>query len=311
MKPKKILTIFVLICTICLSGCGTVSVKSDKISIVCTNFPIYDWVAALIGGCTDRYEVTLLAKGGDIHSYQPTAQDIALIQTCDLFIYVGGVSDLWAEEVVTANNVNSLKLTEAVKADLLCGDEKHNHHNHSGEDFDEHIWLSLKLAGKLVDAICQKITELDIENSGVYTVNNESYKQQLTALDSKYRQSVEKSKDKTIVFADRFPFLYMTEDYGIKCIAAFPGCSADSDAGFQVIAELSGAVDQYGKETILVLENSKLSVAETVIKNTKRKDIKTAVMNSCQSIGQQEVQSGASYLKIMEANLESLKAALQ
>ncbi len=311
MKKIRILTVLVLLFAICISGCGAAPSQKDKLSIVCTNFPAYDWVNQIIGGNAEKYEVTLLGGGGDIHSYQPVAKDIALIQTCDLFIYVGGVSDIWAEKTVKENNINSLKLTEVLKNDLLCADEGHNHNHHEGEEFDEHIWLSLKLADKSVDAICQKLAALDKDNAAVFEANRAGYTQQLTELDGKYRKAVEESEDKTIVFADRFPFLYMVRDYGIKYFAAFPGCSADSDAGFEVVAILAKAVDENQKETVLVLENSGLSVADTVINSTKSKSAKTVVMNSCQSVGWQDIQNGASYLKIMETNLESLKTALQ
>lgn len=298
------------------SGCGAEKEKNEKISIVCTNFSVYDWINEIIGkesDCSEQYDVTLLARGGDIHSYQPTAQDIAGIYNSDLLVYVGGSSDVWTEEVATKNGISSLRLFDIVEEELLCtahGQEE-NEHNHTESDCDEHIWLSLKLAQSSVLAICDRLCDIDGEHSNQFKKNAVEYTMLLENLDGRYRKAVEASDDKTIIFPDRFPFSYMMKDYGIKCFAAFPGCSADTDAGFGEIAELAQAVDKYGKDTVLVLEKSAMTVADTVIESTEKKTAKTAVMNSCQSVTASESERGTSYLKIMEENLEALKMALQ
>ena len=309
MKKPRILIALVLMIGVLVSGCGMQNSQPKKTSVVCTSFAVFDWVTSIIKGFENKYEVTLLAGGGDIHSYQPTAQDIAKISKSDLFIYVGGVSDIWAEGL---QNKNSLKLAEVLEDDLLCVEEEQHNHSHKHGDFDEHIWLSLRLAQRSVDGIFGKLAEFaQGDELKAYMRNRDEYKERLEALDLEYAETVEKSKDKTVVFADRFPFLYMMKDYGITYFAAFPGCSADSDAGFGVIADLAAAVDANKKETVLVLEDSKLSVAETVTGCTRSKDAKIAVMDSCQSITREEIQKGVSYIEIMKANLESLKMALQ
>ncbi len=315
---KKILCFALAILTFAtvLSGCGAVKKENKKISIVCTNFSVFDWINEIIGkesDCSEEYDITLLAKNGDIHSYQPTAQDIAKIINCNLLVYVGGSSDIWTEEIAEKNNINALKLFDVLDKNLLCSTNDHGEgeHTHTEEDCDEHIWLSLKMAQNSVLAICDKLCDIDEKNSDEYKKNTVGYTMLLDNLDEQYKQAVESSADKTIVFPDRFPFAYMAEDYGIRCFSAFPGCSADTDASFGVIADLAEAVDKYDKNTVLVLENSALSVAETVIESTEQKKAKTAIMNSCQSISEAEFERGISYLKIMEENLESLKMALQ
>lgn len=298
------------------AGCGSLDNDNGKIKIVCTTFSAYDWVTEIIqGSYYENFEVTLLGGNGDLHSYQPTAQDIALIQKCDLFIYVGGVSDGWTKDVLKNSNVKTLRLFDVLEGSLLCGDHGHGEHNHKIEEYDEHIWLSLRMASVSVDAIFEKVIELvDENNSGElveYSKNKEYYKWRLEELDKEYRRVVEQSENKTIVFADRFPFLYLTEEYGIDAVAAFPGCSADSNATFEVVAHLAETVDRLDKKTVLVLEKSKQSVANTVIQSTKSKNAKIEVMNSCQTIGQAEVSQGVDYLDIMEKNLDALKQALE
>ena len=286
-------------------GVGKEGIKTnDKISIVCTIFPVFDWVTEIIGDESDDFDVTLLSKGGDLHSYQPSAKDIAMIQTCDLFIYVGGISDKWADKIIEERKINSLKLFDVVENNLLS---EHNDHEH--DEMDEHIWLSLRLAKKMVQEISDYICRLD-DDSEDYRENTKNYCSRLDELDRRYADAVASSTDKTVIFADRFPFLYLAEDYGIEVIAAFPGCSTDSDVSFDVITELSGKVDELGKETILVLENSNQTVSGTVIKCTKNQTAKTAVMNSCQSVGDREIKRGADYLEIMTKNLDALALAL-
>ncbi len=309
---KKV--VLILLCFVLIFGiCGCESTKSDKLSVVCTNYAVYDWVCEVVGKDASDIEVHLLANGADIHSYQPTAQDIALLHSCDLAVYVGGSSDGWIEKISEENGISTLKLSDVVGDKLLCGHQEHSgsEHKHSSEDFDEHIWLSLKLSQDMVYGICDRICDISEDNADRFKKNAVNYVLMLDNLDRQYEEAVEASADRTVVFPDRFPFLYMTEDYGIKCFSAFPGCSADSDASLGMIAELSKAVDEYQKKTLLVLEKSTLSVAEAVVESTKEKSAKTAVMNSCQSVTSNEMEQGISYIKIMEENLESLKMALQ
>ncbi len=312
MKRRIIIGI-VLIAATLLSACGTGKAQyeeSEKISIVCTTFPVFDWVTEIIGSENEDFEVALLSKSGDLHSYQPSAWDIAKIHNCDLFIYNGGTSDKWTEDVMEDKKVNALRLFDVVKEELICERGEHHHHEHEA-DYDEHIWLSLRLAKMSVEAIADAVCELVPENAESFEREKTAYIQKLDELDEQYREVAELSSDKTVIFADRFPFLYLTEDYGVNTVAAFPGCSADTDASFEVVAKLVEKIDELHKETILILENSNQSVADTVIQNTEKKTAKIAIMNSCQSIGEYEIRQGASYLEIMTKNLDAFSEALK
>ena len=302
--------------------------NDDKIDIVCTSFPIYDWVNETIGENADLFNVSLLAQNGDIHNFQPAAADMVKIHTSDLLVCIGGISEQWIDDVVKYRGIRTLRLFDTVPENKkLSATEGHNHdanhEGHSDNEYDEHIWLSLRLAQKMVDAICQEISVLDKQGEAVYQSNAEEYIKKLKALDTEYKKTVDESEDKTIIFADRFPFLYLTKDYEVESIAAFPGCSTDTDASFETVVSLSEKVKELDKKTVLVLENSDRTIANAVIGASGNQNIQIAVMNSCQSLAPGSVKDaeakklqgkdladGADYIAIMEENLKAFKEAL-
>ena len=313
--------------------------------IVTTLFPEYDWTKNLLGSNPAGAElIMLLDNGADLHSFQPTAEDIMTISTCDMFIYVGGESDEWVEDalqeatnkdMVVINLLDSLgdsvKEEEEVEGmehdhdhehedadedhDHEDADEDHEHedadedHEHETE-YDEHVWLSLKNASTLCDVIAEGLKKADPANASVYDENLKAYKAKLSALDEEYEKAVNEGSIKTILFADRFPFRYMVDDYGLSYYAAFSGCSAESEASFETIAFLAEKTDELGLNTILTIEGSNKKVAETVAKSTKSKDKQILAMDSMQSKTKAEVEAGTTYLTVMKSNLEVLKQAV-
>ena len=326
MKNKFFAAAACVLTACMLAACGTPSggaaeENSDKISIVCTIFPLYDWVRSVVGEDNAEVDIKLLATGGDLHSFQPSAKDIAEIATSDMFLYVGGSSDKWADDTVKNSGVKGCAVRlfdiladELEEEEIKDGMQAESHIEedlHGDEkEYDEHLWLSLRRAMTAVGAIADDICTLDGGNAEKYKSNAEKYMSELDSLDREYAAAVESSPDKTVIFADRFPFRYLTDDYGIEYYAAFPGCSADTEASFETVIYLANTANRLKKDTLLVLENSKQSIADTVIANTKRSDIKTAVMNSCQSVTKEDIQNGMSYISVMRQNLEPLKAAL-
>ncbi len=329
---KRIISIFLAaIFCLALIGCTAQpqnSANDDKIDIVCTSFPIYDWVNEIIGENAHLFNVSLLARNGDIHNFQPAAADMVKIHTADLLVCIGGVSEQWIDDVVKYRGIRTLRLFDAVsESKKLSATDGHNHdvnhEGHSDNEYDEHIWLSLRLAQRMVSEICQEISVLDKQGKVVYQNNAEEYIKKLKALDTEYKKTVDESEDKTIIFADRFPFLYLTEDYGVESIAAFPGCSTDTDASFEMVTSLAEKVKELDKKTVLVLENSDRTIANAVIGASGNQNIQIAVMNSCQSLAPGSVKDaeakklqgkdladGADYIAIMEENLKAFKEAL-
>ena len=376
-----------------LVACNETSDKKPeqtKLSIVTTIYPEYAWVKEILGQRADSVELTLLIKNGvDLHSYKPTAQDIAKIASANMVIYVGGESDEWIKDALEAtpkkgrSEINLMKaLGDRVKAEEIvegmqgfetkdvvrqkvtepaevhqpeqetredakedhehaeahdAGEhehhtkhaEEHDHehhehadpstssgikeHHHHDEDVenDEHVWLSLKNAEILVQKITVELAKLDLAHASAYKDNAADYIARITALDGDYRKAIESAHRKTILFGDRFPFRYLVDDYGIKYYAAFVGCSAESEASFETIAFLANKMDSDSLPAILTIEKGNKKIANAVLAASKNsKDAQILTINSMQSVTEQQIAEGESYLSIMQTNLEILKKAL-
>lgn len=329
---KKIIKLLSLV-TICIAisinsiSCNKNSDNAKK-SIVCTTFPEYDWVMNILGEKSSDFDVTLLQNNGtDLHSYQPSIKDIAKISKADLFVYVGGESDEWVEKVLSnAKNKNQIavnmleslgdkvkeeEIVEGMQAEEEHHDGEHHHDEEEEIEYDEHVWLSLKNAIELTKVLSSNIQKLDSANSTIYKANCEKYTKKLSELDGEFEAVVKASSKNTVLFGDRFPFRYLTDDYNLKYFAAFVGCSAESEASFDTIVFLSKKVDELGLNTVLTIEKGDKKIAKTIVSNTKNKNQKVLEMDSLQSITEKEIKSGRNYLSSMKKNLEVLKTALK
>ena len=281
---KKILCVIFLL----ISFAG-VSHADNGLNITASIFPIYDWVREISKGSDVKVSL-LLDKGIDLHSYNPTVNDIIEIARSDVFIYVGGESDEWAHDAlknVTNDKQIAINLIEILGSNVKLEEELEGmqlDHDDEEAEADEHIWLSLRNAEIICRYICEKLTELD----------------------SEYQEVINSSARKILLFGDRFPFRYLADDYGLKCYAAFSGCSAESEASFETVKFLAEKVDELNLPCVITIEGTRHKIAQTVINSTKAKDQKIFVLNSMQSATHDE----ASYLSIMRANLEVLKSAL-
>lgn len=318
----SLLICFVMLLTL-VSCTGAGNTETGKKSIVCTTFPQYDWTVNILGDKADEWEVSILLDSGtDLHNFQPSAEDIITVNSCDLFIYVGGESDGWVEDVFKTNTADTelIDLMQTLDGRLLEAGHSHGHEDEHDEDFehnelcdhehDEHIWLSLENAEELCEAIAYRLGVIDPDNAQVYERNCESYTEKLEALEEKYQNTVDTAKHRTLVFADRYPFAYLCEDLGLTAHAAFSGCSAETEASFEKIVELAGEVDNEGLSAVVVIDSSDRKLADTVISNTQTKDQTIVELDSMQSVTRKDIDGGASYLAIMEKNLEALKTAL-
>lgn len=320
---KKIIAIL-MACLFVLSFTTAFAESEKTLSIVCTTFPQYDWVRQILGDRVNDVDLTLLLDNGiDLHNYQPTAGDIIRIARCDLFIYTGGESDGWVDDVLAmAQNprmkiVNLLASVEAKEEETVEGmqEEDHDHdehdeHAHDEIEYDEHVWLSLRNAETLIETIANTLCELDAANAPAYQENAANYIAQLSELDNQYKDVVANGQRTTILFADRFPFRYLADDYGLTYYAAFAGCSAETEASFETIAFLAQKVDELQLPAVLTIEGANHAIAETVVASTQAKNQVILTMNSIQSVTAKDAQNGESYLGIMADNLNVLKEAL-
>ena len=283
--------------------------SGNKLKIVATIFPEYDWTREILGDRLKDVDLTLLLDNGtDLHSFQPAVKDIMKVSSCDMLIYVGGESDQWIEDALKSaknKNMKTVNLMEELK-DSIKEEE-----TVEGMQEKHHVWTSLRNASSAAEAIADTLKELDPENSDIYEENLRSYQSDLDSLDREYQETVEQSTHKTLLFADRFPFLYLADDYGIPYYAAFSGCSAESEASFKTITFLAGKVDKLGLKDIFTIEKSDDRIAQTVIENTRDKDQKVKVLNSMQSVTSEEIADGITYLSVMKDNLKVLKEAME
>jgi len=368
MKKNMLSGIISLVIAVsALTGCAQNSVpeisnssqpggaSTGKVSVVCTSFPQYDWVCQLTKGLDDEFEITYLQNtGADLHSYQPSAVDIATIGSSDLFIYIGGESDSWVEGALK-NAVNpdliSISMLDAlgsrVKEEELKEGMQEDDHDHDSEDhdhsdkahdqdsqdhdhddtahvqdsedhhhekgeveYDEHVWLSLRNAEALTEMIADRLETLAPESAATVKANCDNYVAELKELDHEYETAIEAAPVKTIIFGDRFPFRYLVDDYNLDYYAAFVGCSAETEASFETISFLTNKVDELQVPAILTIENGDQKVAKTILNNTKSKNQQILVMDSIQSVSQEAINGGKTYLGAMEENLKTLKIAL-
>ena len=297
----------------------TADPNGKKLSIVTTTFPEYDWVKQIAGANIDNIELTMLLDNGvDMHSFQPTAQDIVKISSCDIFIHVGGESDEWVEDALAEavnQDIQVVNLMEllgglAVEEEIVEGMQTEEGEEDGGEaevEYDEHVWLSLRNAQIFVTGIADAMSKADPDNMERYQTNADTYNKALSELDSKYQEAVTNATRDTILFGDRFPFRYLLDDYNIKYYAAFAGCSAETEASFETIVFLSGKMDELGLKYVVVIDGSDQSIAQTIIDNTSAKNQEILVFDSMQST---KTSDGVTYVSIMSDNLEVFTKAL-
>ena len=308
-----------LLAPLCISCNGN---NSGKMKIIATIFPEYDWVMNVLGDKKDNFDVSMLLDSGvDLHSYEPTIKDTVAIGNCDLFVYVGGESDGWVDDVLkqaTNKNMSVINLMDilgdkAKEEELIEGmegEEEEEEGEEEGPEYDEHVWLSLSNAQLFIQNISDSLSNLDKDNASYYKSNANTYINNLKALDAEYKDAVSKANKDTLLFADRFPFRYLVDDYSLKYYAAFIGCSAETEASFETIAFLANKVDELGLNYILKIESSDGAIANTVKNATKKKDQTILTMDSIQSATTKEYANGRNYLSMMQSNLGVLKQAL-
>ena len=333
-KLKGLLIVAAAAFFMCACGNNTqeeLSKTTDKLNIVCASFPEYDWTRKIIGQDNDKFQLILIADNGmDIHNYQPSVEDMALIDDCDLLIYNGGISEQWIEDILADSEkkpkvISMMECLEAdvVEEEIIEGMEQEGNHEHDSEEaehdhdsdneeteYDEHVWLSLKNAKKIVQEIGNALKTLDSQQSDIYQVNMDTYLEQLEALDTSYEEAVKEAKNNTLLFGDRFPFRYLTKDYGINYYAAFPGCSAETEASFETIVFLAQKVEENHLPCILTIDGSDKSIAQSILGNVKG-EAAIKELNSLQAVSEKQIEEGMTYLSVMKSNLEVIKEALQ
>lgn len=277
--------------------------ESGKIKIVTTIFPYYDFARNIAG---DKAEVKmLLSPGNEPHSYDPSPSDIVAIENCDIFIYNGGESDEWVDGVLESLQNSDLRVLKMMDYVDALNEQETDHT--SGEELDEHIWTSIRNAQELSNIISETLQDIDAQNSDYYSDNELIYAQLLSNIDNQIESIVENSSRKTIVFGDRFPFLYFVSDYGLNYECAFPGCSSETEPSIATVRRLIDFVKDESIPVVFYLEFSNGKTADLIAEDT---GAKTLEFCSCHNVTKEQFESGISYIALMQQNAKNLEEAL-
>jgi zinc transport system substrate-binding protein len=303
-----------------LSSCTDKNVQnkdsSDRLSIVTSIFPYYDFVREIAG---DKADIRLLLQpGNEPHTYEPSPSDIVAIENCDIFIYNGGESDQWVEDILETSENKKLKHLRMMDyVNTFCADEYKTEHHHSEEEHnqseehhhevDEHIWTSVRNAITLSNVIADTLAEVDASFADYYRENVEKYIYKLKEIDEEISLTVEKSTHNMLIFGDRFPFLYFASDYNLDYESAFPGCSSETEPSILTVTHLIDYVRENKISVVFYLEFSNGKIAKLISEDT---DAKTMRFSSCHNVTKDEFEKGCSYISLMTENVKALKEAL-
>lgn len=312
-KLTKIISIFVIgILSLTITGCNSKVEESTNLNIVTTIFPAYDFARAVVGNSAD---ITMLLKAGvESHSYDPTPKDIIKIQKSDVFIYNGGESEEWVESILESMDTSKMTIikmmdyVDIVEEETVEGMQEEEHEEETDEkEYDEHIWTSPVNAIKIVKAIKDKIIKIDPNNSDLYESNSTSYIEELETINTSFENIVKESTTKELVFGDRFPLRYFTDEYGLKYSAAFPGCASEVEPSAKTIAYLIDKVNNENIPVVFYIELSNQKVADSIKESTKAK---TLLFHSCHNVTKEDFENGVTYIDLMNKNVINLKEAL-
>ena len=302
---SKLLRVFALLGSLMLSDCAL----AKELNIVTTNFPQYDFVNHIV---KNKAKVIMLLKpGAQAHSFEPTPKDIISIQNSDLFVYNGGENDEWIEKLIKNSNnqiqhfsfVSSVNLREEEDGD------EHDHHHDSDEEveYDEHVWTSPKNDIIILNKLCKKIISLDPDNAQFYMANTAEYIKEFVVLDKKFTKISELSKNKLLIFADRFPLLYFVKDYNLDYYAAFKGCSSENEVSAATLKFLIDKTIQNNIKVIFKIELSSDQIANTVARQT---NAKVYTFNTGHNVTVEQLKNDVSVASLFESNIDYLIEAL-
>ncbi|MDR3331846.1 MAG: metal ABC transporter substrate-binding protein [Synergistaceae bacterium] len=305
---------FVLSAVAARGSVGHAEAAEGRLKIVATIFPQYDFARAVAG---DEADVAMLVRpGSEIHSFDPSPQDIMSMRNADVFIYIGGESDDWVDRILESMDtskktvirlMDSVKPVEEETVEGMQPEDEEEGEEEEAAEYDEHVWTSPANAIKMIRAISDALSGIDAKNADSYRVNSERYINEIARLDGDFRSVVSSAKRKKIVFGDRFPFRYFADEYGLEYRAAFNGCNTESECSAATMAYLINTVRDENIPAVYMIELSNGDIARTIAEQT---GANVLTLHSCQSIAKSDFESGATYLSLMEKNVEMLKEGL-
>ena len=309
---KITIVTIMFISLLCLNGCS-INNKKNKLTIIASSFPGYDFARAITKDSNNIEVKMLLNPGTEMHNYEPTPQDIIKINNSKMFIYVGGDSDEWINDIIGDIDTSKTKLVKlmdlvnVVEEEHVIGMEVEDEEEEEETEYDEHVWTSPKNAITIINKIKDIIIDIDKDNQNLYENNALNYINKLNVIDNEIKNIVNNGIRKEIIIGDRFPFRYFTDEYNLSYYAAFPGCSEQTEASAKTISFLIDKVKNDNIPVVFHIELSKGNIAKTISEETGAKVLE---FNSAHNISQKDFDRGVTYIDIMNNNIKALKEAL-
>ena len=316
MQKVSIRLLALILCCV-LMPVFSAAAQEEKLQIIATIFPAFDFARTISG---EHAQVSLLLPpGSESHSYEPTPQDLIAIQNADLFMYVGGESDHWIEELLSSMDEKAPRSFRLMDCVSLIEEEisesmehAHDHHEpcdhtHEHKELDEHVWTSPKNVIQIVRELASVLKELSPVHASAFDRSAQQYIADLQALDAAFEQVVSTASRGLLIFGDRFPFRYFADAYNLRYDAAFPGCSEDSEPSVRTVISLVDTVREQQIPVIFYIEFSSRRTADILAEETGAKPL---LFHSCHNLSADELKNGATYLGLMQQNLDALKEAL-
>ncbi|WP_407390652.1 metal ABC transporter substrate-binding protein [Carnobacterium jeotgali] len=309
-KKRTGLALLFSILLILVVGCGSqedAQPKSDKLTVVTTFYPMYDFTKNVAG---DNADVTLLLEAGtDTHGYEPSAKEVAAISEADVFIYNSEEMEVWVSSVLESiDTANTVVINASEGISLLESTEEHGEHEAEGDDHevDPHIWLDPILAKEEVNNIKAGLIAADPENEETYETNATAYTEKLEALNQEFETAFKGATKRTFV-TQHAAFAYLANRYDLEQVS-IAGISTEEEPSPAKLAELQDYVKENDIKYIYYAETSSSKIAETLANET---DAELEVLNPIEGITTEDQEKGIDYIQLMKNNLAALEKSIQ
>ncbi|GMO26966.1 MAG: metal ABC transporter substrate-binding protein [Termitinemataceae bacterium] len=313
LPPLLFICLLLLSFTSCRQKDKVVQLQNNLFQVTTTIFPAYDFTRLI---AKDKVHITMLIPpGAESHSFEPSPKDMIHLQKTDIFIYTGGESDTFVKDILSSTDTSKMRIislmenVNVVEEELVEGmeDEAEAEESETEIAYDEHVWTSPENAALIVQTISKTLCDADPVNADFYITNTVAYLAELQVIDAEYKEVVDNAKRKTIIFADRFPFRYLADAYGLKYFAAFPGCSTETEPSAATVAFLVNKVRAEKIPVVFYLELSNQRMADTICEETGAKKL---MLHAAHNVTKKDFDGGITYLDIQKQNIKNLKEAL-
>lgn len=317
---KKLLFLFSIIFLFILTACAqsddsgsgkTQQNDSKKMTVVTTFYPVYDFTKKIAG---DTADVHMLIDGGtEVHTYEPSAKDMAMIQDADVFIYASSEMETWVKSIIkNLDNQKTMVIEASDGIELLSGEEDAHEHEAEEEEgeghshaYDPHVWLDPVLVKEQVATITDGLIKADSKNKAVYEENRSAFQQELDELNQAYETAFKDAKNRKFV-TQHTAFSYLAKRYDLQQVA-ISGISPEQEPTPKQLNQMQDFIKKEGVHVIYTESSASSKIAETISDAT---GAELMVLNPLETLSKEERDKGADYLSVMRDNLEALKASI-